>query len=180
MKGLPKSKYKTILIDPPWPVVQHVPYEKMPLSKIITLPIIRLADKDAYVFLWTTNTMMQEAFGVLDAWKLKWVQTITWCKNYGLGRPPYTATEHLLMARKGQPSRPHSSVIHATLANSQGVWLREKQILNWFQTYDKPKHSEKPQQSYDIIETLSPGPYLELFARKPRAQWATWGNEILS
>jgi len=180
MKGFPKGKYKTILVDPPWPVAQALPYEKMPISKIISLPIERLADKDCYLFLWTTCNMQEEAYGVLNAWKFKWVQTITWCKNYGLGRPPYTATEQLLMARRGQPSRPHSSYSQTTLSNDSGVWLQEKRILNWFQTYDKPKHSEKPQQSYDIIESLSPGPYIELFARSKRDNWTSWGNQVLS
>ncbi|MGH9293814.1 MAG: MT-A70 family methyltransferase, partial [Acidimicrobiales bacterium] len=41
----------------------------------------------------------------------------------------------------------------------------------------KREHSRKPDELYPIIEACSPGPYLELFARYPRAGWAAWGNE---
>ena len=41
----------------------------------------------------------------------------------------------------------------------------------------KREHSRKPDQSYDLIEACSPGPYLELFARHPRRGWYQWGNE---
>jgi N6-adenosine-specific RNA methylase IME4 len=41
----------------------------------------------------------------------------------------------------------------------------------------KREHSRKPDEQYEIIESCSPGPYLELFARYPRPGWSAWGNE---
>ena len=38
----------------------------------------------------------------------------------------------------------------------------------------------KPEEMYPIIERVSPGPYLELFARRPQPNWDAWGNEIES
>jgi site-specific DNA-methyltransferase (adenine-specific) len=41
------------------------------------------------------------------------------------------------------------------------------------------KHSQKPDEQYGKIERLFPGKsYLELFARKKREGWDSWGNEI--
>lgn len=40
------------------------------------------------------------------------------------------------------------------------------------------KHSAKPEELQDRAELLSPRPRLELFARRPRAGWVTWGNEV--
>jgi N6-adenosine-specific RNA methylase IME4 len=40
-------------------------------------------------------------------------------------------------------------------------------------------HSAKPEAFYDLVESVSPGPYLELFARRQRLGWDTWGNEAL-
>lgn len=40
------------------------------------------------------------------------------------------------------------------------------------------RHSEKPLEFYDLFETVSPGPYLELFARNAREGWTSWGNEV--
>jgi len=41
----------------------------------------------------------------------------------------------------------------------------------------KREHSRKPDEQYPLIESCSPGPYLELFARGSRKNWHTWGNE---
>lgn len=168
MIPLPEQKFKTIVIDPPWPVSQgqtEVPYKTMPISSIASLPIRQLTEKNCYVFLWTTNNMMEEAFGLLRLWRLKYVQTITWCKNYGMGRPPYTATEHVLMSRIGQPPRNHSDL------------TGEDRIFNWFKTDNKPKHSQKPDEGFKLIEQVSEPSRLEMFARKPREGWITWGDE---
>ena len=48
---------------------------------------------------------------------------------------------------------------------------------NWWE-WKRDKHSKKPEAFQDIVETVSPGPYLEMFARRQRAGWDTWGNEI--
>jgi N6-adenosine-specific RNA methylase IME4 len=40
-------------------------------------------------------------------------------------------------------------------------------------------HSRKPEGFLDRIEQVSPGPYVELFARRSRFGWDTWGDESL-
>jgi N6-adenosine-specific RNA methylase IME4 len=43
------------------------------------------------------------------------------------------------------------------------------------------EHSHKPEEQYAVIERISDGPYLELFARRrPPSDkaWAVWGNEV--
>jgi len=41
----------------------------------------------------------------------------------------------------------------------------------------KREHSRKPDEQYAIIESCSPGPHLELFARGARPGWVAWGNQ---
>lgn len=48
---------------------------------------------------------------------------------------------------------------------------------SWFQ-WPRGKHSEKPEAFFDVVEQVSPGPYLELFARRRRLGWSAWGNEV--
>jgi N6-adenosine-specific RNA methylase IME4 len=48
----------------------------------------------------------------------------------------------------------------------------------WF-TWPRGRHSEKPEAFFDLVEQVSPGPYLELFARRNRLGWDTWGDEAL-
>lgn len=49
----------------------------------------------------------------------------------------------------------------------------------WF-VWPRGKHSAKPEAFLDLVEQVSPGPYLELFARRDRLGWDTWGDESLS
>ena len=49
---------------------------------------------------------------------------------------------------------------------------------NWLFAPQQPRHSEKPAEQFAIIERLSDGPYLELFARRRQPRWDCWGNEI--
>jgi len=42
------------------------------------------------------------------------------------------------------------------------------------------EHSRKPDEIYDKIESVCPGPYLELFARSGRAGWTSYGDELES
>lgn len=58
-------------------------------------------------------------------------------------------------------------------------WQGEKVDTRWF-TWPRGKHSEKPEAFLDLVERVSPGPYLELFARRDRLGWDTWGNESLN
>ena len=44
----------------------------------------------------------------------------------------------------------------------------------------KREHSRKPDELYDLVEACSWGPYLELFARGPRAGWTAWGDQAAS
>jgi len=46
-------------------------------------------------------------------------------------------------------------------------------------TWPRGAHSAKPEAFIDLVETISLGPYLELFARRQRLGWDTWGNEAL-
>jgi N6-adenosine-specific RNA methylase IME4 len=41
----------------------------------------------------------------------------------------------------------------------------------------KREHSRKPDEQYGLIESCSPGPYLEMFARGSRPGWVLWGNQ---
>lgn len=167
-QGLPSAKFKTIVIDPPWPTTFYgngsAPYRTMPITQIALLPIRQLADKDCNVFLWTPNNFMEDAFGLLRLWCIKYKITITWCKMDGLGRPPYSATEHCLMASYGQPPRPHQK--------------GEAKILNHFTTRRALRHSEKPDYFYSIVESISQSPGLDMFSRKKREGWTCWGDEV--
>jgi len=41
----------------------------------------------------------------------------------------------------------------------------------------KQEHSRKPDEQYALIQQCSPGPFLELFARKKVEGWVSWGDQ---
>ena len=63
------------------------------------------------------------------------------------------------MATRGQPRRIHADVRQAIVE-------------------PRREHSRNPDEIHDRIERLVAGPYLEMFARRRRAGWTVWGNEI--
>ena len=162
-------KYKTILADPPWPIKwnasggigkKHIEYPTMHISEICALPVHELADLNCTLFMWTTNGFLPESLGVLRHWKFHYKMLFTWCKNNGMGGAPRNATEHIIIATRGEPE----SDRHAPA------------ILNWLEAA-KEGHSVKPEVFRQTIERISPDPRIELFARRRVPGWDAWGNE---
>lgn len=164
------TRYRTIVADPPWDYPgmsapwrssTEAHYELMALDDIADLPISDLAEKDAHLYLWAVLPMFEDAFWLARAWGFRPSTVLTWCKpGPGLGGGFRGNTEHLIVARRGRAP---------FLSTALGTW------------YSAPRaeHSRKPDLFADLIEQMSPGPYLELFARRQRLGWDTWGNEAL-
>lgn len=174
------GKYKTILLDPPWPIVwkkssqigtKDLQYQTMPISEICNLPINELAADDCRIFMWTTNQFLPEALGIIRNWKFRYRLLFVWCKNNGIGDRLRVATEYIVIADRG---------------NVQGGDRSQSMILNWLEAKKPQRHSEKPEVFYDIIEKISNTPRLEMFARDReglfpnRTGWDVYGNEALN
>lgn len=175
------ASFGCVYADPPWeypegfptqttvngewqPVeIKPLPYPSMTVPEICALPVNRLAAKDCRLFLWTTNRYLRAAFDVLDAWGFEYRQTLTWHKldgNTGGSIAP-NSTEFLMVAVKGKPAckqRLKTSVVGMA----------------------HQRHSQKPKEFYYLIERTTEGPYVELFARRKRPGWQSWGNEVAS
>lgn len=163
--------YKCILADPPWDLqqigkrgaVQH--YDLMSLERIKGMPVADLAADDAHLWLWVTNATLRPGYDVADAWGFTVRSVLTWIKpRLGLGNYLRNSTEHLLFATRGKAPVQY---------RAQPTWMFAP----------LQDHSHKPEEQYAVIERISPGPYLELFARRrppSRADWHVWGNQIRS
>lgn len=159
------KKYRTILADPPWDInqrgkrgaIQH--YDLMSLDRIKAMPIADLCEDNSHLYLWVPNGLLQEGLDVVKAWGFTFRSPIYWIKpRLGLGNYIRNASETMLFATRGKaPVRFHA----------QPNWL----------FCPLQKHSQKPEEQYAIIERLSHGPYLELFARHRQPGWDCWGFE---
>jgi len=166
------NKFQCIVIDPPWDHSEvgdsgmgedfrGMPsYSRMGIEDIAKLPIKELADTNCHLYLWTTNRMLQLSFDLLDGWGFRYITLLTWCKpQIGLGNYYRNNTEHILFGVKGRLP---------LLMNNVGTWFEAKRMA----------HSEKPQEFYKMVEQCSPGPRVDMFARKERDNWTTWGAEV--
>ena len=165
----PPGRFKTILADPPWDIQQKgqrgagMHYPLMTLERIKAMPVRELAAPDAHLWLWCTNATLREGYDVAEAWGFVVRSPLTWVKfRIGLGAYLRNATEHLLFATRGKAP---------VKFRAQPTWINAP----------VQDHSHKPEEQYAIIERISEGPYLELFARRQpssSADWSVWGNEI--
>jgi N6-adenosine-specific RNA methylase IME4 len=179
LDGAACSAFRCIVADPPWrygkwgapanrpnnaETTYVLPYPAMGIEEIKALPVANLAADDCDIYLWVTQKYLPDAFDVLKSWGFRYCQTLTWCKTprgTGQGGLYCPTTEFLILGRKGKA--PKKKRVDTT-------WWNVKRPHN--------AHSAKPEHFQDIIETVSDGPRLELFARRKRHGWYSWGNEI--
>jgi N6-adenosine-specific RNA methylase IME4 len=160
-------KFQTIYVDPPWKYRNRASrgaaekhYNTMTVEEIAALPVGRLAGEKGHLWLWTTNAFLFKCPRLFEAWGFEFKSTCIWVKpQMGCGNYLRNSHEILLLAVRG------------------GLAGRAKDVMSWLEI-DRGKHSSKPVEFRQLIEKVSPGPYLELFARDPALGWTVWGNEI--
>ncbi len=165
------SRYSTIVADPPWRYAAAATkadasrhYETMSLGAILALggDVRDLAEPDAHLWLWTTNAFIEEGYDVVRAWGFRPLTLLTWCKPQpGVGHYLRNNTEHCVLASRGRPIVPEN-----------------KGMASWY-LWPRGEHSAKPEAFYDLVEQVSPGAYIEMFSRRARLGWDTWGDQAL-
>lgn len=172
--------FRTVLADPPWRFVNRTGkvapehrrlsrYETMTTPDICALPVGELAAEPAHLYLWVPNALLPDGLEVMRAWGFAYKANLVWHKvrkdggsdGRGVGFYFRNVTELLLFGVRGRNARtqaPGRSTVNYIAAR-------------------KREHSRKPDEQYDLIESCSKGPYLELFARGARPGWTYWGNQ---
>ncbi len=175
--------YATVLADPPWlergggqikrGADKH--YALMATKDIAALPVSGWAAPNAHLYLWVTNNFLPDGLEVMEAWGFRYVTKITWFKDrIGLGQYYRGRTEDCLFGVRGRlPYR-----VRPDGKRAQGVTGFEEPDLQDFSA-PRAEHSVKPEQLRRMVEIVSPGPRLELFARRPALGWDVWGNEAI-
>lgn len=169
--NLPQGEYRTIIIDPPWPIEKISRAEVRPYQEIkihyssVTIEAIKNFNlpmaEECHVYLWTTNKFLPIAFEIFNFWEIKYIQTLVWHKNVGF--TPYSLfmgnAEFILFGRKG------------------GLALLKVGEKLCFEAKVR-EHSRKPDEFYDIVRRVSPEPRIDLFSREKREGFDQWGDEI--
>ena len=167
---LPIGKFRVLYTDPPWnygdqltkeygPTQFHYPAQT--IKELCALPIRECTAPDAVLFLWVTSPLLEESFAVINAWGFTYKSSFVWDKvKHNMGHYNSVRHEFLLICTRGSctPDNP--------------------KLFDSVQSVERTRHSAKPAEFREIIETLYPhGKRLELFAREKTKGWEVYGNE---
>lgn len=174
-----KKGYGAILADPPWRFSNRTGkmapehkrlnrYPTLSLDEIKEIPVAEAAAKNSHLYLWVPNALLPEGLEVMKAWGFEYKTNIVWHKirkdggpdGRGVGFYFRNTTEIILFGIRGRLRTLDAGRTQVNIIKSR-----------------KMEHSRKPEEQYSLIESCSPGPYLELFARGPRNGWDVWGNQ---
>lgn len=174
------GRFATVLADPPWRFSNRTGkmapehrrlsrYGTLTTDQIAELPVRHLAKDCSHLYLWVPNALIAEGLRVMQAWGFAYKTNLVWFKvrkdggpdGRGVGFYFRNVTELVLFGVRGG-------------LRTREAGRRQTNIV----VARKREHSRKPEQLYDIIERCSPGPYLEMFARRVRRGWCQWGNEV--
>ncbi len=172
------KKFKTFYMDPQWKFLTrsaggegrsaNLHYTTEAVDEIKNIPVGALAADDASLLMWTVDWCPQDALDLITHYGFRHVTTaFTWAKqnesgegwHMGMGYWTRANPEQCWLATRGSPKRLHADV---------------RQLI----VSPVMEHSRKPDEAYERIERLVEGPYIELQARRPRAGWTSWGNEL--
>ena len=171
-------KYNVIYADPPWTFKTYSNkgkdrspekhYSVMSFKDICNMPVGNIARDNSVLLMWAIDPLLDKAFEVIKAWGFTYkTVAFTWAKLNktkpgfftGLGYWTRGNPEMCLLATRGKPKRLNKSIPQLVISERQ-------------------EHSRKPDIVYDHIEKMLEGPYIELFARRKRDGWTSWGNEV--
>jgi|TARA_R110001599_G_scaffold71320_7_gene199147 N6-adenosine-specific RNA methylase IME4 len=171
--------YSTIMADPPWyqrgggkskrGADRHYDILKEHEIKAVMSKMLQgKVAENAHMYMWVANNHLAEGLRILEHLEFRYITNLVWAKpSFGLGRYFRGQHEICLFATRGRGFSVRSE------ANNVSTLIGGSMI--------KPtKHSAKPQEIYDLVESRSKGSYLELFARNSRPGWDCLGNEAPS
>lgn len=165
--SLPEGEYNVIYADPPWKY-DNSGFEMSAANQYPLMTIEEMikeikfdTSKNAVLFLWVTNPLLQESFDLIKGWGFEYKTNFVWVKER------HTAGFYVF----GQ----HEILMICTKGSMLPMGEKYKSIING----SNKIHSKKPEIVYEIIESMYPGQkYLELFSRSKRKNWYSWGNQV--
>jgi len=134
----------------------------MSLEEIKAFPINDFADLECNLFLWTTNTFLDDSFDILKKWGFDFKIALVWNKTEGINTSGFTRmADFLLHARRGKRT----------------MDISKKYIPQVF-TEKWTTNSTKPNIIYELIKERFPEPRIDIFARKRHEGFDAYGDQV--
>lgn len=191
-------KYRTVVADPPWPyknpgefTTGNTPvargagsvarYGSMSMADLLSLPVKDLVEDDAHLYMWVTNAFIPQGWKLMEAWGFRVITMLTWMKTTGEPLKGQELDVGTVRVSPGTGYYYRGATEHCLFGVRGSLKLQTDEVLpTGFLWRRKGRHSTKPESFLDLVETASPGPYLELFARRNRLGWETaFGDQAL-
>lgn len=171
--------WKTLLADPPWRFTNRTGkvapehrrldrYSTLDVDSICNIPVADVLAPNSHLYLWVPNALLPEGLRVMESWGFRYVSNVIWAKRRKDGGPDGRGV--------GFYFRNVTEIILFGVHGSMRTLPHARSQVNMIETR-KREHSRKPDEQYEFIQSCSPGPYLELFARHPQPGWEVWGDE---
>ena len=170
---IPEAGYRAIMMDPPWTEVgggrirrgadRHYPVVKTKdMPALIQSGGLWRPAENCHLWMWVTNNYLKDGLWLMEELGFRYITNAVWVKHRkGLGQYMRGQHELLLFGAKGRSMVPETDCRPPTVIHAE-----------------RTQHSRKPDEFYELVETVSNGPYLEVFARRGRPGWHSWGNQI--
>ena len=157
------GEYDVIVIDPPWPMVapESVGFDYPTMTEEELAAMKMPAAQDCHLWLWTISSFLPMAFRLLEVWGFQYKSTFVWHKPGGFqpsGLPRYNC-EFALYAQRGEPFFINTIAFRMCFEAPRG------------------KHSEKPEEFYEMVRRVTTGKRIDIFNRRPIRGFDTWGKE---
>ena len=175
------DKYDVIYTDPPWSQKKgnarkcrpnqekELDYKTLSMDDIAILHqrASKLCNEKHNIFMWAIDKYLHETEKMMKELGYELHARFIWDKENGIA-PAFTVRfshEYLLwFYKKGNMLMPSKE-----MRGKYTTVLRESST----------KHSKKPQCAYEMIENMFPeSSKLEMFARKTRSGWDSWGDKV--
>lgn len=161
-------KFACLLVDPPWGDTDEAPravvadhYPTVTVQQLAALPVRGMAAEHAHLHLWTQTRFLREGLALIRHWGFSYCAQLVWVKPDATEFSNYYQVSHelLLLGVRGD------------------LRFQKRNVRSWFE-HEQLLPSQKPAAFREMIERVSPGPRIELFARDPGAGWWAWGRQI--
>lgn len=155
---LPRAQYSTVLAIPPWPGCTLPNQPDLTTDALCELPLSKLFERQAHLYIWTSSRFLFDGFDVMDAWGFAYRASFVCAHEDAQSNNPWDDAHHLLL-----------------LGTQGNLAFREKCDRSW-RVCERPPNGLVPDEIRCLIETVSPGPYLQLFGNgnPPNADWTVY------
>lgn len=169
---LPSGPFDVIYADPPWRFASNSAskpgrnarrhYDCITVEEIAAMPVADMAAPSALLLMWITVPFAHRADEVVRAWGFRSKSQLVWPKRrIGTGYWARNQHELVVIATRGRFPCPRPALFPSSIIPG-----------------DQREHSRKPEWVAEQIDArLAGARRIELFARRKRAGWETWGNE---